>query len=231
MPFDPSKERVYVLWGENLDEPLYFDDLDKLDNDGLILLLAHLVFSIDTIKHDYRSMVTSLQGDNLLITNRRSIETKMWKLDRTREVYIRFRTQIRAILDIRETERKAAADRVRKREHESRRRARNRLTPENAESYTTIAHKVVLAYNSILRGQLRQLLQDDVLYNRMEAAAHANAIEEVTEWVEQQQGIPEVVKERWLKNSAKSVRKRTRRHILGDENHSQSNESQDETAP
>ncbi len=84
---------------------------------------------------------------------------------------------------------------------------------------------------SILRGQLRQLLQDDVLYNRMEAATHANAIEEVTEWVEQQQGIPEVVKERWLKNSAKSVRKRTRRHSLGDENHSQSNESQDETAP
>jgi hypothetical protein len=231
MPFDPSKERVYVLWGENLDEPLYFDDLDKLDNDGLILLLAHLVSSIDTIKHDYRSMVTSLQGDNLLITNRRSIKTKMWKLDRTREVYIRFKTQIRAILDIRETERKAAADRVRKREHERRRRARNRLTPEDVESYTTIAHKVVLAYNSILRGQLRQLLQDDVLYNRMEAAAHANAIEEVTEWVKQQQDIPEVVKERWLKNSAKSVRKRTRRHSLGDENHSQSHESQDETAP
>lgn len=225
MVLDVTKENVYVLWGENRDERLYFDDLEKLDNKELAMLVAHLDAVRQAYKEEKAIVQAQIQAEDFSNVTKTQLISKLHGLKSRKEVYTRFSTQSHAIRHIREEQAKAENRRARKREYESRKRERERLLPEHQITYDSIADRTESIRNSILRDRLSQLLGDDA-YKRASDAAHAKAIEETLEWLEKQD-IPDPVRERYHKHSSKRLRRHARNEAQAGETH----ETQGETAP
>jgi hypothetical protein len=207
MVLDLTKENVYILWGANRDEKLYFVDLDKLTTTELTLLAAH----VDAVKRTYKEEKAlihfQLKAEDFTHYSKQQLLAKLYGVKHRREVYIRFSTQIQAIKYLREEEIKAADRRDRKREYRDRRREREQLTSEHQITYNTIADRTEVIRNSILRDRLRQLLGDDA-YKRVADTARAQAIEETLEWMEGPgQNIPDPVRTHYYKQNGKRLKK------------------------
>lgn len=207
MVLDLTKENVYILWGANRDEKLYFVDLDKLTTTELTLLAAH----VDAVKQTYEEEKAlihfRLKAEDFTHYSEQQLLAKLYEVKHRREVYIRFSTQIQAIKYLREEEIKSADRRDRKREYRDRKREREQLTSEHQITYNTIADRTEVIRNSILRDRLRQLLGDDA-YKRVADTARAQAIEETLEWMEGQgQNIPDPVRAHYYKQNGKRLKK------------------------
>lgn len=218
MVLDVTKENVYILWGENRDERLYFNDLEKLDSKELAMLLAHL----DAVKQAYKEekaiIQAQIQAEDFSNATKAQLIYKLHGLKSRTEVYTRFSTQSYAIRHIREEQAKADDRRARKREYESRKRERERLLPEHQITYDSIADRAESIRNTILRDKLRQLLGNDA-YKRASDAAHAQAIRETLEWMNGQDDIPDTVRERYHKHSGKRLRRHARNEAEASETH------------
>lgn len=225
MVLDLTKENVYILWGENRDERLYFDDLEKLDNKELTMLVAHIDAAKQAYKEEKALIHLQIQAEDFSKFSRAQLIAKLHGLISRKEVYTRFSTQSHAIRHLREEEARAANKRERKREYESRKRERERLLPEHQVTYDSISARAESIRNNILRDRLRQLLGDNV-YKRASDTAHAQAIEETLEWLEGQD-IPEPVRERYRKQNGK----RLRRHARSETHAGETHETRNETAP
>ena len=81
MVLDLTKENIYILWGENRNERLYFDDLEKLDNKELTMLVAH----IDAAKQAYREekalIHVQIQAEDFSIYTKAQLIAKLHGLD------------------------------------------------------------------------------------------------------------------------------------------------------